>query len=162
MAKAKTSIARQARSAVVKRARKVSKELGGRTEAARAQARQQTVKTAQSVVKLQHKAFDKAFSLIGRLQNQSEKMLKDAVDKSDRLPKEGKAVIDEWIKTLHGGRVKFQQTVDKSFGLVQQFLSRVEAEKPATPAKKAPARKKAAKKRRTRKSKVENAEKIPF
>lgn len=162
MAKAKASIARQARSAVVKRARKVSKELSGRTETARAQARQQTLKTAQSVVKLQHKTFDKAFSLIGRLQNESEKMVKEAVDKSDRLPKEGKAVIDEWIKTLHGGRVKFQQTVDKSFGLLQQFLSRVEADKPAPPSKQAPARKKAARKKRVRKAKAPDTGNIPF
>ncbi len=158
MAKAKPSIAKQARNAVAKGAKKVSKELGGRTGAARTQ----TLKTALGAVKLQHKAFDKVFSLIGQLQNQSEKLLKDAVDKSERLPKEGKAVVDEWIKTLHGGRVRFQQSVDKSFGLVQQFLARVEAESAAKPEKKAPAKKKTAKKKKAAKPKAPAPEKLPF
>ena len=148
MKKSKPTLAKAAKKAVTRGANKVKKEVSDRTEEARARARRQALKTAQSAVKLQKQAFDKAFKLIAQVQNRSEKVIKQNVDGADWLPKEGKAIVDEWVKALHGGRARFQETVDKSFGLVNQFLTRVEAEPaPKAPAKKAPAKKKKAAKK---------------
>lgn len=146
MKKSKPTITDTAKKAVLQRARKVKKELSSRTGEAKTQARRQAVKTAQNVVRLQQKTFDSVFKLVGQLQDHSQKVIKDAVGKAEWLPKEGKAVVEEWIKMLHGSRVKFQDTVDKSFGLVTQFLNRVEREEAPKPA----APKKATRRRRRR------------
>lgn len=158
MKKNKPTLAKAAKKAVLRGASKVKDEVASRTEATRERARKQTIRTAQSTVKLQKKAFDGAFKLIAQLQTQSEKAIKQTVDQAEWLPKEGKAIVDEWVKTLHGGRSKFQETVDKSFGLVNQFLTRVEAEPaPKAPAKKAPAKKAPAKKTAAKKKPAKKA-----
>jgi hypothetical protein len=142
-----------AKKPVLHKTDKTAQTMSDRAEKAKEKARQQTIKTAKSAIKLQKKAFDSVFKLIGQLQDQSEKAVKGTVNQSDWIPKEGKTVVGEWIKTLHGGRVAFQETVDKSFGLVAQFLNRVESEKTTkVPAKKAPVKKTTAKKKPVKKA----------
>lgn len=143
-----------AQDALAKGADKVREQLSCRAEDAREQARRSALKTAQGMMQLQQKTFDGTIKLIAQLQDQTEKAVKDAVTGSQWLPKEGKAVVDEWIKTIHSGRVRFQQTVDKSFDLVLDYLKRVQdtpGEEAATAAKPA-AKKSAAKKKPVKKS----------
>jgi polyhydroxyalkanoate synthesis regulator phasin len=117
---------------------------------------------AQRLVQLQQKAFDGVFKVLEKVQDKSEKVVKQTVTHAAWVPEEGKGVVDEWVKTLHGGRVEFQKTVDKSFGLVTDYLKRVQSAAPAkmatgpAPASKpkAKAKKKSAGKKRPAKKAV--------
>ncbi len=143
-------MARAAQDAVAKSADKLREQLAQRADDAREQARRSALKTVEGMMQLQQKTFDGAFKLLSQVQNHTEKTVKDFVSDSQWLPKEGKAVVDEWLKTIHSGRVRFQQTVDKSFDLVMAYLKRVQ-EKPE-PAEPAAAKAKSAKKKTTKKT----------
>lgn len=116
--------------------------------------------SARRLVKFQKGATKAGLNVVGRVQEYTEKSLRDAVKDGNWLPKEGKEVVDEWAKMMDGGIDEFGKVVDKSFDLMLTFLDRVEKEgkaksktsekKSTTPkasAKKAPARKAAAKKK---------------
>jgi len=112
-----------------------------------------------SVIDFQKTTFDNTFKVITQLQEQSEKVIQNLAEDAGWLPKEGVAIVKEWLRMLRAGRADFQKTVDKSFDLVTDYFERVvktDAAPAAAPkkasAKKRPARKKAASKKRAAKS----------
>lgn len=118
--------AKAAQDAVVKGADKFREKVAQSADDAREQARRNALKIVEGMMQLQQKTFDGAFKLLSQMQDHTEKTVKDFVSDSQWLPKEGKAVVNEWIKTVHSGRVRFQETVDKSFDLVMAYLKRVQ------------------------------------
>ena len=113
-----------------------------------------------SVVDFQKTTMGNAIDVIGKVQDQSGKMLHEIIQKASWVPGEGREVVDEWNRTIKKGREDFRRTTDKSFDLVAQYLKRLQKQAaPATvakstakkPAKQAPA-KKAAPKKASRKS----------
>lgn len=110
--------------------------------------RERTAQMALSVIELQRKTFDGTLKGIGRLQDQTGKMLHKIAQSAAWVPDEGKQVVDEWNKATHRGREDFQKTMDKSFDLLSHYFERVRkgtpAKKHAAPKKRAAAKKKAA------------------
>ena len=118
--------------------------------------------SARSLVKFQKGTTKAGLNVVGKVQEYTEKSLRDAVKKGKWLPEEGKDVVDEWAKMMDSGINEFGKVVDKSFDLMLKYLDRVEKDakekeaKPKTVAKqsvekKAPAKKAAAKKKATSK-----------
>ena len=114
--------------------------------------RERTADMALRVIDLQRRTFDGTLKGIGRLQDQTGKMLHKIAQGASWVPDEGKQVVDEWNKATHRGREDFQKTMDKSFELLTHYFERVKKNGPAP---------KAAAKRKPRaaaKKKAESAE----
>ncbi|MCH7908785.1 MAG: hypothetical protein IIB38_04125 [Candidatus Hydrogenedentes bacterium] len=126
----------------MKRARKRIQSVNA--DSTRRRAAQLTI----SVIDFQKAAFDNIIDFIGRLQEQTGKVLHEAVDNLSWVPGEGKEVVDEWIKTVNKGRKDFKRSTDKSFDLISKFVKRIEGERSA---KKSTAKKAASKKTVARK-----------
>lgn len=68
-------------------------------------------------------AFDNAFNSMAMLQDQAERMNAMVLEQATWLPKEGKKVIDEWVKAYKKGRENFKSTVEDSFKKVEDFFA---------------------------------------
>jgi len=115
---------------------------------AREMGRERTAEMALRVIDLQRRTFEGTLKGIGKLQDQTGKMLHRVAETASWVPDEGRQVVDEWNKATHRGREDFQKTMSKSFDLLEHYFKRVksgEATKKAAPAakKRAPAKKKA-------------------
>ena len=115
-------------------------------EGMRTGAQRQAVKGAQQLVSMHRKVSEKTFGLMADVQERSEKAVKDMLRNADWVPPEGKDVVDQWTAMLHTGRARFEETTERSFDLIADYLERVEAD--LTPAK---GRKKSAAKSKSRK-----------
>lgn len=121
--------------------------------------------SARSLVKFQKGATKAGLKVVGRVQEYTEKSLRDAVKKGDWLPEEGKDVVDEWATMMDSGINEFGRVVDKSFDLILKYLDHLESNeqvektkaKPA--AKKSPAKKKATSKKTASKKKKTDSSK---
>jgi len=113
--------------------------------------------SARSMIKFQKGATKAGLNVVGKVQEYTEKSLRDAVKDGEWLPEEGREAVDEWAKMMDSGIEQFSRVVDKSFDLMLKYLDRVEkdkkvkitANKPAVPkasAKKATTKKAAAQK----------------
>ena len=92
--------------------------------------RQNTQKRAASLalkaVRLQKTAFDRAIDGLGRVQDQSAKLLQRAAKNASWTPDEGKEIVNEWIQSMERGRNDFKKTMDSSFDLLKKYFERVE------------------------------------
>jgi hypothetical protein len=96
--------------------------------------RSRTAKWAGKIVDWQKRTVDRAMKALDRVQDRTEKLIQDVVDRSKWLPDEGKQVVAEWIKTAKKGRTDIRRAVDVSFVQAAGFCKRIEANVPA-PAK---------------------------
>ncbi|HNR30552.1 MAG TPA: hypothetical protein PKI11_06660 [Candidatus Hydrogenedentes bacterium] len=142
---------------ITDRAEKLKETISKRAEDAATGTQRRATKVMLSVIDFQKTTFDNTFKIIGQVQEQSEKAIQNLIEDASWLPKEGKAIIKEWIRMLRVGRSDFQKTVDKSFDLVTDYFERVvkaeEAPKPVV-AKKSTAKKRPAKKKSAAKKKA--------
>ena len=109
--------------------------------------RERTAEMALRVIDLQRRTFDGTIKGIGKLQDQTGKMLHKVAQTASWVPDEGKQVVDEWNKATHRGREDFQKTMDKSFDLLTHYFERVKKGEPSkkhAAAKKRPVAKKKA------------------
>ncbi len=111
--------------------------------------RRRAYKLALSLVDFQKTTFDTSFDLLAQVQEQSEKMVHQFLTGSDWLPKEGKDVVDEWVKTLRSGRDEFRRTMDKSFDLITDYFERMESNGSAAGVTRTASKKKSAAKTKT-------------
>jgi hypothetical protein len=128
---------------VIKKTEDLRDQLESSAEETADQTARRAAKLALSVVEFQKTTFETSFKLLSRLQDQSTKAVSGTLLDAKWVPKEGKQVVREWTRLIEGGRKDFESTVDKSFGLITEFLDRVQEGKPT---KKKAAPKKATKK----------------
>lgn len=106
---------------------------------------------ALSLVDFQRTTFNSTTKTVFAMQDQTEKVLREAMKRSHVVPKEGEKVVNEWIKMIHRTRSDFQKTMDLSFDLIAELIKRVqkaEKEAEAVAKKKSAAKKKPAAKRK--------------
>jgi len=109
--------------------------------------------SAKHLVKFQKSSTQAGLKLVGKVQDYTEKSLRDAMKDGKWLPGEGKDVVDEWAKMMDSGLDEFSRVVEKSFDLVLKYLDRVEKEAKAKESKsKTGATKRASQKRAPKKS----------
>ncbi|HNV57854.1 MAG TPA: hypothetical protein PKK47_10735 [Smithellaceae bacterium] len=80
------------------------------------------------------KAFDSSFSAMSELQDQTEKLLMNFLEKADWVPEEGKKAWQDWIVNCKKSRHDFKAAADDGYRKVAEFFE--QAEKTQTPAKK--------------------------
>ncbi len=68
-------------------------------------------------------AFDNTFTAMTMLQEQTEKMANQFLEKAAWLPQEGKKAIDEWLKSYKKGCDDYKKLVDDSFKKVDDFFA---------------------------------------
>ena len=95
-------------------------------------------KLAGKVVGLQKKAFDRTAKVVDKYQDRTEKLIHDLAEHSKWLPKEGKEVVAEWIKTAKKSRTEIRRAVDVSFDQAGEFCKRMECAAPAAKTAKKP------------------------
>lgn len=106
---------------------------------------------ALNLIDFQRTTFNSTTKAVFSLQDQTEKLLRDAMKNSGVVPKEGEKVVNEWIKMIHRTRSDFQRTMDMSFDLIAELVKRLQkSDKAAAPAdkKKASAKSKPAAKKK--------------
>ncbi len=135
-------------------AEKLMERISNRADEAASSTGRKACKLVLSVIDFQKTTFDNTFKIISQLQEQSEKMVSTMVTDSHWVPKEGKAVVKEWVQMLQTGRSDFRKTVDKSFDLLTDYFERVQKEEipSGTTAKKSTAKKSTSKKSTAKKS----------
>jgi hypothetical protein len=121
-----TKGAKKVSAKVLSMADDVLKELNKRVEGAGISAKQHSAGAAVTLIDLQRSAFDRALNVLGQVQKQGDKLLKEHVEEASWMPAEGKDIIKEWNRTLNDGRGEFQKTVDKSCDLLRTLFDRVE------------------------------------
>lgn len=82
---------------------------------------------AVSVVEFQKATLGNSINLLGKAQEQSNRILRDLLKNASWVPSEGREVLDEWNETMKRAREDFKITSDRSFDLIVQYLDRVQA-----------------------------------
>ncbi|MCK5862648.1 MAG: hypothetical protein KAH38_09190, partial [Candidatus Hydrogenedentes bacterium] len=100
--------------------------------------------SARRLVRFQKGTTKAGLNVVGKVQQYTEKSLREAVKDGKWLPEEGKDVVDEWAVMMDSGIDEFSRVVDKSFDLMLKYLDRIEkdAKSPKVSVTKAPAKKK--------------------
>lgn len=80
------------------------------------------------------KAFDNSFSAMSELQDQTEKLVLNFLDKAEWVPEEGKKALQDWIVNCKKSRNDFKAAADDGYRKVAEFFE--QAEEPRAPAKK--------------------------
>lgn len=106
-----------------------------------------------TVVDFQKTTIGNSIDVIGKLQDQTGKLLHKLMKDASWVPSEGREVVDEWIRTVKKGRADFKKSSDKSFDLISKYIKRLEKQQGS----KAAARKKGAKKKPVTKSTAKKA-----
>ncbi len=68
-------------------------------------------------------AYDGSFSAMRMAQEQSETMVKSALEQAAWLPEEGKKLISDWIGAYKKGCDDFKTTMDENYKKVEEFLA---------------------------------------
>lgn len=79
-------------------------------------------KLAANLVDFERAAFNNAMKVMVVMAQRSEKVLQSRLNRSNWLPKEGKKLVDEWLRTMKKSREDYHRTIDKSFDLVSEYL----------------------------------------
>lgn len=91
-------------------------------------------KLALNWIDFQKTTFDNSLKLFGVLQDQTDKALHQLLGSVPYLPKEGRKMVEEWMKAVRRNRDEFRKAMDRSFDLISNYLQRIqsEEEKPRT------------------------------
>jgi len=68
-------------------------------------------------------AFDNTFNAMVMLQEQTERMFSQFLEKAVWLPQEGKKAIEDWLKSYKKGCEDYKKLVDDSFKKVEAFFA---------------------------------------
>lgn len=65
--------------------------------------------------------FEKSFSAMNALQEQTEKMGANLIEQASWLPEEGRKAAGQWVSACKKGRDSFKKSVDSTFQKVEKF-----------------------------------------
>ena len=82
--------------------------------------------SARRLVKFQKGATKAGLHVVAKVQDYTEKTLRDAVKDGEWPPEEGKEVVEEWASMMRSGIKEFSRVVDNSFALLLKYLDGVE------------------------------------
>ncbi|MCC6796548.1 MAG: hypothetical protein IT366_15615 [Candidatus Hydrogenedentes bacterium] len=85
-------------------------------------------KLATNLIAFEKATFANATHLLGAINDQSERAIKNALGDASWMPKEGQEFVKEWNRTLRSTLKDFAKSVDKSFDLLSHYVERVQSE----------------------------------
>ena len=74
------------------------------------------------MIRFNKAAFDNSLNTLVMLQEQTEKMTGEFLERSTGLPEEGKKAIRQWIDAYQQGCGNFKKHVDEAYKRVEAFL----------------------------------------
>jgi hypothetical protein len=81
---------------------------------------------AKQMMEFNKKAFDNSFSAMSAMQDQTEKLVLNFLDKAAWVPEEGKKAINDWMTGYKKGREDFKAAADESYKKVAGFFAETE------------------------------------
>lgn len=93
-------------------------------------------KIAKQMMEFNKAAFDNTFNAMAAMQDQTEKLVFNFLEKTKWFPEEGKKTINEWVKAYKKGRDDFKTSADASYKKVADYFAGLEKEEVTKPAKK--------------------------
>jgi hypothetical protein len=91
---------------------------------------------AKQMIEFNKTAFDNSFGAMTALQDQTEKLILNFLDKAPWVPEEGRKAINAWIAGYKKGRDDFKATADDSYRKVLDYFSDIESQGAAKAKKK--------------------------
>jgi hypothetical protein len=76
-----------------------------------------------NVVELHRTAFESSLNLLSAMQELTERTIQSACEQAPWLPKEGKALIEQWVGGMQTGRSMFQESLRKGFEQMSEAMS---------------------------------------
>ena len=84
--------------------------------------RQETLK---KMVEFQKTYFDITFDMMVQMQDQTQSMIKDMLDKTPTNPEKGVAIYSAWMDACQKGRQVIKSTVDNNFEAWSTYFEQV-------------------------------------
>lgn len=81
---------------------------------------------AKQMMEFNKKAFDNSFSAMSALQDQTEKLILNFLDKAAWFPEEGKKAMNDWVRSYKKGREDFKTAADESYQKVSDYFAQME------------------------------------
>ena len=81
---------------------------------------------AKQMMEFNKTAFDNTFNAMTALQDQTEKLVFQFLEKAQWFPEEGKKAINEWVKAYKKGREDFKGSADSSYKKVSEYFDKPE------------------------------------
>ncbi|HVS63906.1 MAG TPA: hypothetical protein VMT85_10450 [Thermoanaerobaculia bacterium] len=110
---------------------KTAKSTGATAPGRRLRVPARVLELQKRAIERQRSAFDTTFSAIQSFEEGRESAIHNLLASSALVPKEWRLMAEAWIENARQGREGFRQTVDTSFGLVDQLVDRLGEEAPA-------------------------------
>ncbi|KJS31901.1 MAG: hypothetical protein VR64_10305 [Desulfatitalea sp. BRH_c12] len=74
------------------------------------------------MVEFNQAAFNNTFKAMEMMQDQFERVARSVMEQATWLPAEGRNAIENWVQAYKGGREKYKQYLDESYGQVEKFF----------------------------------------
>lgn len=78
---------------------------------------------AKQMIEFNKTAFDNSFAAMSALQDQTEKLILNFLEKAPWVPEEGKKAISTWIEGYRKGRDDFKAAADDNYRKVLDYFS---------------------------------------
>ncbi|MGD8540952.1 MAG: hypothetical protein PVI27_13495 [Desulfobacteraceae bacterium] len=78
---------------------------------------------AKQIVDYQKVTFNSTFNTLARLQDQSENLTANFLEKTLGLPKESREAYSQWVSACKKGREEIKNTIDKNFSTIEGFFA---------------------------------------
>jgi hypothetical protein len=91
---------------------------------------------AKQMMEFNKTAFDNTFNAMTVLQDQTEKLVFQFLEKAPWFPPDGKTAIVDWVKAYKKGREDFKSSADAGYKKVAEYFARPEKEETVKPGKK--------------------------
>jgi hypothetical protein len=80
---------------------------------------------AKQIVDYQKVTFNSTFNTLARLQDQTENLTANFLEKTLGLPKESREAYSQWVSACKKGREEIKNTIDKNFSTIEGFFAPV-------------------------------------
>lgn len=91
---------------------------------------------ARQMMEFNKTAFDNSFSAMSALQDQTEKLVLNFLEKAAWLPAEGKKAVNDWVVSYKKGREDFKSAADENYQKVADYFAQTEKKQAAKASKK--------------------------
>jgi hypothetical protein len=80
-------------------------------------------KTMKQMYDFNKTVFEKTFSTVMAMQDQTERMFSHWLDRNIFFPEQGKKAIAEWVQISKNNRDEFKTKVDESYAKIDEYFS---------------------------------------
>jgi hypothetical protein len=83
---------------------------------------------AKQMMEFNKAAFDNTFNAMTILQDQTEKLVFQFMEKASWFPEDGKKAVNDWVNAYKKGREDFKASADESYKKVADYFAKAQTE----------------------------------